>query len=236
MQLENEINNNIEIEKNQNNFFESMIGKVVNNAIDIGLKTILPDVIENQIIDIKNSLLQNGIKAGIKTAINSMQDFAKSTLGIFTGKFDNISQIDMAIRNGGIIDTFSNILDKAIDKTYLSGKINRSINTMLKKGKNIILENISNNIEKEIKSQDNYINNLKENLESWKKYYNNKNFDGMEKEFKNIENKIEKIIPLENIIKETRQVEIIHNLIKNNGHNFNISELEKEVSNKLSTI
>ena len=60
MEIENQINNNIKIEKN--NLLNNIIGKTINNAIDIGLKTILPDLIENQIIDIKNSLLENGLK------------------------------------------------------------------------------------------------------------------------------------------------------------------------------
>ena len=33
---------------------------------------------------------------------------------------------------------------------------------------------------------------------------------------------------------KTRKVEILHNLIKNNGQNFNISDIEKEVAKKLS--
>ena len=51
-----EINNNINLEKSNNNFLNNIFGKTINTAIDIGLKAILPDLIENQIIDIKNSL------------------------------------------------------------------------------------------------------------------------------------------------------------------------------------
>ena len=39
---------------------------------------------------------------------------------------------------------------------------------------------------------------------------------------------------VENILKETRKVEVLHNLIKNNGQNFDISNLEKELAEKLS--
>ena len=35
---------------------------------------------------------------------------------------------------------------------------------------------------------------------------------------------LEKIVPLENIINSARKIENIHNLIKNNGNNFNITE------------
>ena len=50
----------------QEKFLESDIGKAVNSAIDIGLKAVLPDLIEDQIIDIKNAILENGFKEGIK--------------------------------------------------------------------------------------------------------------------------------------------------------------------------
>ena len=67
-----EIENNINIEKNKNNFLNNIIGKTINNALDIGLRAILPDLIENQIINIKNELIENGLKAGANTAINSV--------------------------------------------------------------------------------------------------------------------------------------------------------------------
>ena len=107
------------------------MGKTINNAIDIGLKIILPDLIENQIIEIKNSLINNGLKSGINTAIKNAIDFGKSTIGIFTGNFENISQIQMAIGNGGIIDTLSDVLDKATNKAYRAGYINNNINTVI---------------------------------------------------------------------------------------------------------
>ena len=57
MELNNEINNNINVEKN--NFLNSVLGKTINTAIDIGLRAILPDLIENQVIDIKWIKIRN---------------------------------------------------------------------------------------------------------------------------------------------------------------------------------
>ena len=140
MELQNEINNNIKIEKN--NFLNNIIGKTINNAIDIGLKTLLPDLIENQVIDIKNSLMENGLKAGIETAVDSAIDFGKSAIGIFTGNFENITQVRIAVADGGIIDSMSNVLENIINKTYESGIIDRNISSIIKNGKNVLLENI----------------------------------------------------------------------------------------------
>ena len=51
------INNNIEIEEKQKSFLETTLGKTINTGIDIGIRTILPDYIEDQIIDLKNNLI-----------------------------------------------------------------------------------------------------------------------------------------------------------------------------------
>ena len=40
-------------------------------------------------------------------------------------------------------------------------------------------------------------------------------------------------MPLENVITKAKVVENLHNLIKNNGKNFNLSKEELELANKL---
>jgi len=231
MEIQNEKNNNIKIEKN--NFLNNIIGKTINNAIDIGLKSILPDLIENQIIDIKDALLQNGLKAGVETAVESAMDFGKSAVGIFTGNFENITQVRTAVADGGIIDTMSNVLDNVINKAYQSGYINKSTTTLIKNGKNVLLDNISSNIKNELDEQTNTVEKLGRYVDNWKEYYNNKDFEGMTKEYNKIKKQLKNIIPLENILKKTREVEVLHNLIKNNGQNFNISDIEKNLAEKL---
>lgn len=226
-----EIDNEINIEKN--NFLNNIIGQTINNAIDIGLKAVLPDLIENQVIEIKDALLKNGLKAGVETAVNSAIDFGKSISGIFTGNFENMTQVRIAVSEGGILETISDVLDKITNKTYEAGYINKTVNTLIKNGKDIILDNISNNIRKQLDEQTDLIENLNRYIDNWKESYNNQNFIEMEKEYNKIEENIDKIIPLENIIKEIREIESIHNLIKNNGQNFEISDLEKNLAKNL---
>ena len=232
MELENQINNEINIEKN--NFFNSLLGQTINNAIDLGLKTILPDLIENQIIEIKDALIKNGLNDGIQTAVNHAVDFGKSIIGIFTGNFENMTQVRTAIAEGGIIDTVSNVLDKVVDKTYERGYINKSINNVIKNGKDILLENVSKNITKELDEQNNAIEKLERYVSNWKEYYENQDFNGMTKEYNKIQKQIKNIILLEKIIKETREVETLHNLIKKNGQNFKISDLEEQLAKNLA--
>ena len=193
----------------------------------------MPDLIENQVIDIKNALLQNGLKSGIDTAVNSAINLGKSAVGIVTGNFENMDQVRMAVGNGGIVDTVSNVLDKAINNTYKKGYIDKTVTSIIKNGKNVLLNNISNNIKSELDQQTNSVEKLEKYINNWKEYYNKEDFEGMTKEYNKIKTQLNKVVPLENILKETRKVETLHELIKNNGQNFNITELEKNAIENL---
>ena len=57
----------------------------------------------------------------------------------------------------------------------------------------------------------------------------------MSQEYEKIEKEFNKIIPLENVINETKKVKAIHNLIKNNGQNFNITEEEVRLASNLAS-
>ena len=55
----------------------------------------------------------------------------------------------------------------------------------------------------------------------------------MEKQFKKIEKELGQVMPLESVLNKARVVENLHNRIKNNGKNFNLSNEEIELANKL---
>ena len=55
----------------------------------------------------------------------------------------------------------------------------------------------------------------------------------MQKEYEKIRTKIKEIAPIENTIKTARNVENLHNLIKNNGQNFNLTEEQLELAKML---
>ena len=78
---------NLTNSKEQKNFLESTLGKVINTGLNLGLRVVLPDFIENEVIGIKDTILKEGFGAGIKKCINSAIDLGKSAIGIFTGKF-----------------------------------------------------------------------------------------------------------------------------------------------------
>ena len=233
--IQNELNNkNLEVEKEQKSFLETTLGGIINTGLNLGIKYLLPDFVEDEVIKIKDTILNEGFKEGLNTAIDEAVDLGKSAIGIVTGKFEDISQMQKAVETGGIIDTISKGLDTAINKVNEKGKLNDTISNVIKKGKNLILDNISSNIEEMIVEQGNEISKFETSINEWKKGYENKDFDLMVKEMKNINKYLEKIMPLENIIKEARLVENVHNLIKNNNKNFEINEVELEAANVLA--
>lgn len=234
LEQSNQIENEVVTEKSQNNFLETTLGKTINAAVDIGLRWVLPDLIEDEIIDIKDSLVKGGLKEGINTAINSAINFGKSAMGIFTGKFESVSQAQSAIKTGGIIDGVSNVIDTVLNKTTKTGLINQNTASLIKKGKNVILDNVSKNIEDTFTSQIDSVEKLGKYENNWKEYYQSKNFEGMEREYQKIKDKLKELMPLENTIKEARIIENLHNIIKNNGQDFNLSKEQLELAKMLT--
>lgn len=233
LEVENQITNDVSIENKQRNFLQTNIGKAVNTGLNIGLRYILPDVIEDQVIEIKDSFLQNGFKEGIQTAIDSAINFGKSALGIVTGNFENVQQMQTAVKSGGIIDGISNVLNFTINKVVNSGKIPYALGSAIKTGKNAILNNITKNIESEFENQVNQIEKLNKYTNNWKDYFNNKDFDGMQREYDKIRGIMKEIAPIENTIKTARVVENLHKLIKNNGKDFDLTSEELELAKML---
>lgn len=233
LEVENQITNDVSIEDKQRNFLQTNIGKAVNTGLNIGLRYILPDVIEDQVIEIKDSFLQNGFKEGVQTAIDSAINFGKSALGIVTGNFENVQQMQTAVKSGGIIDGISNVLNFTINKVVNSGKIPYALGSAIKTVKNAILNNITKNIESEFENQVNQIEKLNKYTNNWKDYFNNKDFDGMQREYDKIRGKMKEIAPIENTIKTARVVENLHKLIKNNGKNFDLTSEELELAKML---
>lgn len=228
-----ELNNNLEIEKEQKNFLETTLGKTINTGIDIGIRAILPDYIEEQIIDLKDNLIKYGLKEGIKKSIDDAINIGKSAIGIVSGNFENIAQMQEAIKNGGIIDNVSSLLDSVINKVQSNGLINSTVAITIKQGKNSILNNVEKNIENTFNNQIKALNYTEKYIENWKNYFENKDFNGMEKEYKKIKTEMNYLAPIEKMINEARTIENLHMLIKNNGQDFNLTKEQMELAEKL---
>ena len=233
--IENEVNldNKIINSNDQTNFLETALGKTINTGIDIGIRALLPDFIDEQIINIKDNLLNYGLKDGITKTIDDAIELGKSAIGIFTGDFENISQMQSAIQAGGLIDGISSLLDTIVNTVNQKGIINYNIANTIKQGKNIILDSIENNIEEKFKEQNTEIENIEKYMKNWKEDFNNKDFNGMEQEYSKIEKVLNNLAPLEKIVTQARTIENLHNLIKNNGQDFNLNQEQLALAEKL---
>jgi hypothetical protein len=237
LQQENTLTTTNEVsvtEEKQNSFLETTLGKAINGAIDIGLRWALPDLIENQVIDIKNSLLKNGLKEGINKSVEVALDFGKSAYGLVTGKFDNISQIQTAVQKGGIIDTISNSIDSVLKYTVKKDIIPSSIAKVIKSSKNTLLDNIETNLEKTMTEQIEGIENIDKAISNWNIYLKQENFEKMDVEYKKVKEQLDNLVPLESTLKKARELENLHLLIKNRGGDVTLSAEEKQLAQTLT--
>ena len=213
----------------QKNFLQSKFGDVVNSALDTGISAVAPNFLEEQLIEVKDTLFEDGVKAAITEAIDSSIDLGKSALGIFTGEFENINQIEQAVKKGGMLDSISSIIDNAIDFAKDNKMIDKNLAKVITSGKKAIINNVSNDIKNELTSQVSSIEKLNDYCEKWNEAYKNQDLETMNKNFKKIEKQLENIVPLENTINKAREIENLQNLITNNGGNFDLSNEKLEL-------
>jgi len=236
LQLQNNLSlneNKNELSEKQNSFLKTTFGIALNTAVDYGLKKILPDFLEDQVIEVKDVLLNYGLKDGIDTAIDKAMDLGKSFVGIFSGDFKKVSQIETAVQKGGLIDEMSNLFDKTVDNIKEKDYINNDISKLLKGSKDIIEKSLDENISAMLKEQNKIINNIDKCIENWNKYKTEKDFEKMEKEYQKIQEQVEKVVPLEETIQKLKELENLHTLIKNNGKNFELSNVQMELVRKI---
>ena len=138
-----------------------------------------------------------------------------------------------AIKSGGLIDGISSLLDLTIENVRKAGLVNNNVAKNIKQGKNIILNNLESNISNTFSNQYKAIENTNKYILNWRNYYENKDFSGMEKEYNKIEKQLKNIAPIESTIKNARTIEVLHNLIKNNGQDFNLTKEQLKLAEKL---
>ena len=210
------------------------MGKAVNVGLDLGLRAVLPDLIETQVIDIKNIMMQQGFKEGINTAIKSAIDIGKSAMGIVTGKFDSISQAHTAVKKGGVLDAVSTTIDTVLKSAIKNKVISKDASNLLKKGKNAIVNTVSNKIEESFMTQVKSTERIGKYISNWNEYYKQQDLSGMEREYKKIKTQLKELLPIETTLQEARKIENIQTLIQNKNGDFNLSEEELELAKKLA--
>ena len=230
-----ELIENLNLENSvENNFFQSSLGQAINSAVDIGLKAILPNFIEDDIIEIKDAFIEEGFSEAIDTAIEKAVSLGKTAIGTITGSFETVSQAKKAIEKGGLINGVSDAIDFVLKKAKSAGLISKDVSNLIKNSKNAILNTVSTNIEKEFDIQNEKIEKLQNYNNKWKEAFENKDFEKMSQNMKKIQKILSNIIPIENVINESRTMENLHELIKNNGKNFDLNEEEINLAKMLN--
>ena len=230
-EVREEISNNLK--EKQDEFLESTLGKIINTGIDVGIRAVLPEWLEDEMIEIKDSVLNDGFKAGVKIAINKAIDMGKAIEGIFTGNFENLSQIKAVIQSGGLLDTISKLLDNVITWAKDEKLISSSTAKLIKSSKKTIIKSIEDSIDNSLEDQVTAIEKIDGYIEKWNNYYKEHDLTNMKKIHTRIEKELEKVIPIEDVLTRVKNLENIHELIVNNGGNFNLSEEELELANIL---
>ena len=174
------------------------------------------------------------LKHSLDTAITSAVDFGKSIMGIFNGSFENVNQIQTAIGKGGILDNVSDLIDVSAKKAKEKGMISNSTLIAIKGGKDTIIKCIESNIENELENEIKSVKKVADYVEKWNLSYEQKNLEGMENSLRNMKKYLKEIVPLEATLKEARTVENLHSLIKSKGGDFNLSEEEIKLAEKLA--
>lgn len=167
LEREQEVGKDVNIGEEQNKFLESTFGKVINTGIDVAIRALLPNFLEDEVIGIKNVIINDGFKEGIKSAINAASNIGKSITGIFTGKFDTVSQAYSAVKSGGIIDTASKMVDTAVKAAQDNNLINNSTAKVIKKGKNVVKDCISSKIEENFMEQVDGVEKMGKYINNW---------------------------------------------------------------------
>ena len=185
------------------------IGNLVDNALEIGLRTILPDFIEDDVIDIKNKFIEAGFTEGIKEANEKVKDIFKSIQGIFTCKFESIDQVKRLIETDGILDAASDLIDKILKTMLSKKKINKSTYNLIKTGKKEILNSLESELENYYKIDTYSLEKIQEYCQEWKENYTKKNYQEMQKTMNKIKQRLDKSESIEDIIKQAREIEKI---------------------------
>lgn len=230
-EVREEISNNLK--EKQQEFLESTLGQIINNAIDVGIKAVLPEWLEDEIIEIKDEVFNEGFKEGVQLAINKAIDMGKSIQGIFTGNFENLSQIKSVIQSGGLLDTISDLLDNVITWAKDEKLISSNTAKLIKSSKKTILQNIEDSIDNNLEDQVTSMEKIDSYIEKWTNYYKEQDLTNMKKIYTRMQNELEKVLPIQDVLNKVEQLKNMHEHIVNNSGNFNLSEEELELSTML---
>ena len=227
-----ECDNEIDLNKKESiiNKQESVLSEILNTtinwSIDAGLRYILPDSIENEVIKIKNDFINGNAAQKIIDNIKNIFNFGKENNN---KEILNINELKDILKSPETLKVLTNTVDSLLNKSIQK----EGVKITQEDSKKIISENIENKLNDEIENQIKSFKKIEEYKSEWYKNYEDKDLEKMNKTLKKIKKEFKNILPIENTIKEIRKIENLNELIKSKGGDFNITEEEKELANRL---
>ena len=189
-ELGNKLINNEDLKQLQEGFLQSKVGQIVNSAVDFGLREILPDFVEDEVLEVKDALITGGLKEGIDTAVENAINLGKNIIGIFNENYKNIDQVENSLKKGELIEGISSSIDFIVNKLEDSKIISTNVSDLIKNGKNLILGNVNNNMQNEFNNELKALKKIEKYIKNWEKHYSEKNIEGLNTEFNKIKKQL----------------------------------------------
>lgn len=223
---------NLELDKSKNDFFDTTVGKVIDNTVNIAIKALVPDIIDDQVINVKDAIIEGGFKEGLEEIKRSGTNFKESIKGIITGEFKTIEQMKIAIKDGGILDFVSLCVDKGIKCLSEKTGIDKSTLILVSSGKDLLVNQITSSIENKFTEQLEEIERLDKYCEEWKEAYNNKDLGKINIVYEKIEDSLENVIQIESVLNKVNNIKNLNELINSSG-NFDLTDEELNLAKKI---
>ena len=218
--LENELNNNIYLNNNKYDELNNKIDEMLNNIYDKVIKSVLPDEIADTVINIKDVMSLNKLSGNIADKVSNFISGNK--------KYNNSQNLSI------INDiNFDEQIDNFIDKIKKDNNLQINDIKEIEKNKDNISNNLERNTNYEIEKYIKAFNDNTKYIEEWKKNYEKKDFSKMQKSFKKIKKSADNLLPIAERLKVLKQLENIHLLIKSKGGDFNLTNEEIELAEKI---
>ena len=189
IEVKNTVNNEIlneesvKIEEKQNSFLESTLGKVINTGVDIALRAILPNMIEDEVIRNKKCNFEWWISRRYKNSNKCCNKYRKKYIRyIYRKIWYSITSIFSSEISDGIIDSASKIVDTAVKSAQDNNLIKSSTAKVIKKSKNVIKDCISSKIEENFMEQVDGVEKIGKYINNWNTYLNQRDLAGMKRE------------------------------------------------------
>ena len=209
------------------------IPKLANTTLDIGLKAVLPDFLENDVIEIKDAFISEGFSAGLETAKERAENTWNSIKGLFSGEFSNVSEIKKLVQKNGILDTASDLIDRISKKLMDLNIINKSTYNLIKTGKKEIMGVLRDELNTYYQIDEYDFEKLQSQIQSWKQSYMDGDLEGMDKNAKKIEQNLEKNNSLQTILNQAQTIKKAQSFLNLKGSIDKLTPAEKNILDEI---